>query len=106
MGPAAIPLLLLLVAGPALWVFARWANDTSASAASSEAESRVLAVLPFKNLGDAGDQYFADGLTEELTSRLAGLSGLRVISSTSAEQYRASPKSLKQIGAELPPAHS
>ena len=37
-----------------------------------------------------GDQYFADGLTEEITSRLAGLSGLRVISRTSADQYRAS----------------
>jgi TolB-like protein/Tfp pilus assembly protein PilF len=58
-------------------------------------------VLPFKNLGNPGDQYFADGLTEELTSRLAGLGGLRVISRTSAEQYRESPKSLKEIGAEL-----
>jgi len=62
---------------------------------------RVLVVLPFKNLGPPGDQYFADGLTEELTSRLAGLSGLRVISRTSADQYRASTKSLKIIGAEL-----
>ena len=47
------------------------------------------------------DQYFADGLTEELTSRLAGARGLRVISRTSAEQYRASTKSLEEIGAEL-----
>ena len=62
---------------------------------------RMLAVLPFKNLGDSSDQYFADGLTEEITSRLAGLSGLRVISRTSADQYRNSPLSLKQIGAEL-----
>src|SRR5687768_2038441 len=61
----------------------------------------VIAVLPFKNLGDSADQYFADGLTEEITSRLAGLSGLRVISRTSADQYRDSPLSLKAIGAEL-----
>ena len=33
----------------------------------------MLAVLPFKNLGAPADQYFADGLTEEITSRLAGL---------------------------------
>ena len=98
---SAIALVLLAVAGPALWVVARKADGVSAAAAAPGAESRVLAVLPFKNLGDAGDQYFADGLTEELTSRLAGLSELRVISSTGAEQYRDSPKSLKAIGAEL-----
>jgi eukaryotic-like serine/threonine-protein kinase len=62
---------------------------------------RVVAVLPFKNLGSPEDQYFTDGLTEEITGRLAGLSGLRVISRTSADQYRESKKSLKQIGAEL-----
>jgi serine/threonine-protein kinase len=61
----------------------------------------VVAVLPFKNLGPAEDQYFADGLTEEITSRLAGIPGLRVISRTSADQYRNSPKRLRQIGAEL-----
>ena len=65
------------------------------------AASKVLVVLPLKNLGPGADQYFADGLTEELTSRLAGLSGLRVISRTSADQYRTSAKSLRAIGAEL-----
>ncbi len=64
-------------------------------------ESRMLVVLPFKNLGPPADQYFADGLTDEITSRLAGLSGLRVISRTSADQYRNTTKTLKQIGAEL-----
>jgi TolB-like protein/Tfp pilus assembly protein PilF/tRNA A-37 threonylcarbamoyl transferase component Bud32 len=62
---------------------------------------QMLVVLPFRNLGDSADAYFADGLTEELTSRLASLGGLRVISRTSAEQYRASTRPLKQIGAEL-----
>jgi TolB-like protein len=38
----------------------------------------VLAILPFRNLGESADQYFADGLTEEVASRLAGLSGLIV----------------------------
>ncbi|MGH7517330.1 MAG: protein kinase domain-containing protein [Gemmatimonadales bacterium] len=61
----------------------------------------VVAVLPFKSLGPPEDQYFADGLTEEITSRLAGVSGLRVISRTSAEQYRASTKALREIGAAL-----
>jgi serine/threonine-protein kinase len=65
----------------------------------------VVAVLPFKNLGPADDQYFADGLTEEITSRLAGIPGLRVISRTSADQYRNSTKRLRQVGAELGAAY-
>jgi len=92
-------LLLLALAVPAVWLLAR--PDRPAAPTVAADETRVLAVLPFKNLGDPGDQYFADGLTEELTSRLAGLGGLRVISRTSAEQYRDSPKSLKEIGSEL-----
>ena len=63
--------------------------------------TKMLAVLPFKNLGAAGDQYFADGLTEEITSRLSGVSSLGVVSRTSADQYKGSTKSLKQIGQEL-----
>ena len=66
---------------------------------------RMLAVLPFKNLGTPDEQYFADGLTEEITSRLAGFSGLRVISRTSADQYRSTTKSLKEIGEELGAAY-
>ncbi len=66
----------------------------------------VLAILPFKNLGPPEDQYFADGLTEEITSRLAGLSGLRVISRTSADQYRSATKPLKEIGRELGAAYA
>jgi serine/threonine-protein kinase len=94
----AVPLVLALAA--AAWLLTRdeAAPDVSLDA---EAETRVLAVLPFKNLGNPADQYFADGLTEELTSRLASLGGLRVISRTSTEQYRRSPKSLREIGAEL-----
>ena len=97
----AVPLMLLALAGAAVWRFGRPPSTAAVTASSPDPESRVVAVLPFKNLGDAGDQYFADGLTEELTSRLAGLGGLRVISRTSAEQYRESPKSLKEIGSEL-----
>jgi TolB-like protein len=61
----------------------------------------MLAVLPLKNLGAPADQYFADGLTEEITSRLAGVGALGVISRTSAEQYRDPRKPLKEVGREL-----
>ena len=61
----------------------------------------MIVVLPFENLGPPEDQYFADGMTEEITSRLAGVKGLRVISRTSATQYRDDRPSLKQIAEEL-----
>jgi serine/threonine protein kinase/tetratricopeptide (TPR) repeat protein len=65
------------------------------------AAPRILAVLPFKNLGSPENQYFADGLTEEITSRLADVKELGVISRTSADRYRNSTALLKQIGREL-----
>jgi TolB-like protein/Flp pilus assembly protein TadD len=91
--------IALALAGTA-WLLTR-RDDPAGASVVAEPDTRVLAVLPFKNLGNPADQYFADGLTEELTSRLAALGGLRVISRTSTEQYRDSPKSLKEVGAEL-----
>ncbi len=61
----------------------------------------MIAVLPFENLGSPEDEYFADGMTEEVTSRLAGIQGLRVISRKSAMLYKSSSKTLSEIGEEL-----
>lgn len=61
----------------------------------------MLAVLPFVNLGLPEDEYFADGLTEELTSRLSAVHRLGIISRTSAKKYKQSDKTVKQIGEEL-----
>ena len=77
-------------------------SETTKTPPSSEQDGRTMvAVLPFENLGAADDEYFADGLTEEITSRLAAVSGLGVISRTSAMQYKENRPSLKQIGQEL-----
>ena len=65
------------------------------------ARLKMLVVLPFVNLGLPEDEYFADGLTEELTSRLSAIHRLGVISRTSARQYKESDKTVKQIGEEL-----
>ncbi len=69
--------------------------------AATAAEEPMIAVLPFENLGPPEDEYFADGMTEEITSRLAMVSGLGVISRTSAMQYKENRPSLRQIGEEL-----
>ena len=71
----------------------------------ARADVPVIAVLPFRNLGQVTDQYFTDGLAEEITSRLAGVSGLAVISRTSADQYRDTRKPLRQVGKELGAAY-
>jgi serine/threonine-protein kinase len=61
----------------------------------------MLVVLPFENLGAPEDEYFAAGMTEEITSRIAAVSGIGVISRTSAVQYDRTGKTLKQIGEDL-----
>jgi len=61
-----------------------------------------LAVLPLDNLSaDAEEQYFADGMTDVLTTELAQIDGLRVTSRTSAMRYEESEKSLREIAHEL-----
>ncbi|MBV9074509.1 MAG: winged helix-turn-helix domain-containing protein [Acidobacteria bacterium] len=61
-----------------------------------------IAVLPLKNLSaDPGQEYFVDGMTDELTTELAHVGALKVISATSAMQYTGAKKSLPQIAHEL-----
>lgn len=63
---------------------------------------RSLAVLPLENLShDPEQEYFAGGMTEELTTELAQISALKVISRTSVRQYKGTKKSLPQIAKEL-----
>ena len=61
----------------------------------------MIVVFPFENLGPAEDAYFAAGVTEEITSRLAMLHGLRVLSRTSAVQYDRAGKTMQQISQDL-----
>jgi TolB-like protein/tRNA A-37 threonylcarbamoyl transferase component Bud32 len=60
-----------------------------------------LAVLPFENLGDSADGYFADGVTDAVRAKLTGVPGLEVIGSSSSGQYRRTTKTPRQIGQEL-----
>jgi eukaryotic-like serine/threonine-protein kinase len=60
-----------------------------------------LAVLPFENLGRPEDDYFADGITDEVRGKLAALPGLQVTASGSSAQYKKTTKTPQQIGQEL-----
>ena len=75
----------------------------SAQASSPAAPSiRGLVVLPLENLsGDPEQEFFADGMTEELIADLAQIQALRVISRTSAMRYKKTTKTLQEIGREL-----
>ena len=67
-----------------------------------ELDTRRVAVLPLKNMSpDPNDEYFADGMTEELITALSSVSELTVIARTSIMQYKNAPKRISDIGREL-----
>jgi len=102
---AAAAAALVVVAGVAWWVWpAPRAPTASAPVASAPqpAPRLSIVVLPFANLGnDPDQQYFADGITEDLTTDLSRISGMFVISRNSAFTYRNKPVETRQIGREL-----
>ena len=63
--------------------------------------SKRLAVLPFENVGDSADGYFADGITDEVRGKLSQLSGLAVIARASSNEYRNTTKAPQEIAREL-----
>jgi serine/threonine protein kinase/Tfp pilus assembly protein PilF len=94
--------VMVFVAAVAVFLFRqKEASKAESPPLSETAKRKMIAVLPFENLGLKDDQYFAAGITEEITSRLASVQDLGVISRTSAMQYERSGKSIKQIGREL-----
>jgi TolB-like protein/lipoprotein NlpI len=64
--------------------------------------SKTIAVLPFTNLSERKeDEYFSNGMTEDVLAQLVKIADLRVISRTTMMQYKGAKKSLKEIGKEL-----
>lgn len=62
----------------------------------------AIAVLPFENMsGDPNNEYFSDGITEDVLTQLSKFDDLKVISRTSVMQYKKAPKSVRQIANEL-----
>ncbi len=82
-----IAMLAVLAAGIVLW------------RSSSRQSVNSIVVLPFQNLStDRGDQYLADGVTEELTNQLAQWPDLRVVARTSASQFKGRGVDVREIG--------
>lgn len=92
-----------LVVGILAWRFgAKLTTHTFATGDSDAAEIHSLAVLPLENLSkDSSQDYFSDGVTEALTTELAQMSSLRVISRTSAGRFKGTGDSLPEIGRKL-----
>jgi TolB-like protein/class 3 adenylate cyclase/Tfp pilus assembly protein PilF len=102
---AAAAVALIVVAGVAWWEWpARHSLTASAPAVSATqpAPRLSIVVLPFRNLGnDLDQQYFADGITEDLTTDLSRIPSMFVISRNSAFTYRNKLVETRQIGREL-----
>ena len=102
LGIAGAVAIVLVAAGLGLglWRLSGSRGWPVSPAAGSEIKS--LAVLPLENLShDPAQDYFADGMTDELIAKLSKISALRVISRTSAMRYKGGGKSLPEIAREL-----
>jgi TolB-like protein/Flp pilus assembly protein TadD len=97
-----VPLAVLTLGlGFAVGLGVLFAWRRSHAVAESETGPRVLAVLPFENLGDSTTEYFADGMTDAVRGKLSTLPGLQVIASRSSNEYKHSAKGLLVIAREL-----
>ncbi len=98
--PVMLVVLIVLTLGIGRYVTSVSKPQRPAAAPPRPATS--IAVLPLANLsGDPAQDYLADGMTDELITKLAGISALRVISRTSAMRYKGVSKPLPQIAKEL-----
>jgi len=98
--------LVLVLGGGVMWHFERAAPADVASPSSNShdasAADKSIAVLPFENLSDDKDNaYFADGMQDEILTRLSKIGTLRVISRTSTLQFASHPENLPEIAKKL-----
>ena len=100
--------LLLAIGGGLLWRFAAASPEQvvrPATAAAPVAE-KSIAVLPFANLSeDKANAYFAEGVQDEILTRLAKIADLKVISRTSTQRFKSAPENLPEIARQLGVAH-
>jgi TolB-like protein/Tfp pilus assembly protein PilF len=96
--------ILLLVIG--IFAYQRFAGQKVRSAAESPVPEKSIAVLPFENRShDPDNAYFADGIQDEILTRLSKIADLKVISRTSTQHYKSAPGNLPEIAKQLGVAH-
>src|SRR6266478_6204150 len=102
---AALIVLAALVIG-GLLLFRRSAAVGNRATTASAIVEKSIAVLPFENLSeDKANAYFADGIQDEILTRLAKIADLKVISRTSTQHYKSAPENLPDIARQLGVAH-
>jgi TolB-like protein/tetratricopeptide (TPR) repeat protein/tRNA A-37 threonylcarbamoyl transferase component Bud32 len=90
-----------LILGMALALGVAWSAMRTRSGPHTTGNERRVVVLPFENQGDSSRQYFANGVTEAITTELTGIGGLSVIPRSTAARYRGTTKTVSEIGREL-----
>jgi len=109
--------LILALGGGLLWRFAAAGHGPDRETSASPNDSRIperpvlipeksIAVLPFESLSeDKSNAYFADGIQDEILTKLAAIADLKVISRTSTAKYKSKPEDLRSVSQELGVAH-
>src|SRR5947208_823409 len=102
-GAAVLILIAVLVIGSFLF----WQQQKpKSSAIASAIPEKSIAVMPFENLSeDKANAYFADGIQDEILTRLSKIADLKVISRTSTQHYKSAPENLPEIARQLGVAH-
>ena len=98
-------ILAVIAAGLFVFQFLRRNQSTAAGesqAAAAPIPAKSVAVLPFENLSsDKENAYFAEGIQDEILTRLSRINELKVISRTSTEKYKSAPSNLREIAQQL-----
>jgi TolB-like protein/Tfp pilus assembly protein PilF len=109
--PSRKPILIiaafLAVAALAVAAFLFWQRQKAKTSVSTlGAPEKSIAVMPFQNLSeDKANAYFADGIQDEILTRLSKIADLKVISRTSTQHYKSAPENLPEIARQLGVAH-
>jgi TolB-like protein/Tfp pilus assembly protein PilF/class 3 adenylate cyclase len=112
--PKSVLVVALLLSAVALAVgfsiFLRWRvpapNRGSSEASPTAIPEKSIAVLPFENLSEEkANAYFANGIQDEILTRLSKIADLKVISRTSTQHYKSAPENLPEIAKQLGVAH-
>ncbi|HYR22414.1 MAG TPA: tetratricopeptide repeat protein [Chthoniobacterales bacterium] len=98
-----IAVLLLVIA---VFAYQRFGLSQKTSVSVSAIPEKSIAVLPFENRSeDKANAYFADGIQDEILTRLSKIADLKVISRTSTQHYKSAPENLSEIARQLGVAH-